>query len=111
MTIRWFALCNSNCKYVLKASWFCLSPSTQNFNKRHRNISAEKGLVVCSDPVQQHSPFHVCVHLYSLIFISEGHLPLGTRVCLFREMDLMGKDFTVFSIDTSMNKSSFLPLN
>lgn len=35
--------------------------------------------------MQHHSPLHAYVDLYSLIFISEGHLLLGTCVCLFRE--------------------------
>lgn len=82
MKIRWFAFYN-------RVSWIPLSPSTYNvFSKRHRDISAEKGLAACRNPIQQHSLLHVSVDLYSLIFISEGHLPLGTPVCLFREMDL-----------------------
>lgn len=79
-----------------KLHGFLLSPSIENiFSKRdRRNPSAGKGLVACFDPVQHHSPLHAYADLYSLIFISKGHLLLGTCVCLFRESHLMGKDFS-----------------
>lgn len=63
-------------------------------------------------PVEQHSPLHISVNLYGLIFISEGNLPLGMHVCLFKEMDVISQaKISVFSIDTNVNKSSFLPLH